>query len=61
MKINYEQNEARLELFSSLYENAKNAYSEALNLFERHMKQYRGDRDIDGSREAALTVRNITY
>jgi len=61
VKINYEQNEARLELFSSLYENAKNAYSEALNLFERHMKQYRGDRDIDGSREAALTVRNITY
>lgn len=61
MKINYEQNEARLELFSSLYENAKTSYSETLALYARHMKQYRGDREIDGSREAALTVRNITY
>ena len=61
MKINYEQKEAQLELFSSLYESAKNAYSETLALYERHMKQYRGDAEIDGSREPALTVRNITY
>lgn len=61
MKTNYEKNEARLELFSSLYENAKNCYSEALNLYERHMKQYRGGTDIDGSLEPSLTVRNITY
>ena len=61
MNINYEQSEERLERFSSLYENAKNCYSESLSLYERHMKQYRGDMEIDGSREPALTVRNITY
>ena len=61
MKTNYGQKEARLELFSSLYETAKNSYCETLNLYERHMKQYRGGTDIDGSSEPALTVRNITY
>lgn len=61
MKTEINQKEARLEFFSSLYENAKNSYSETLNLYERHMKQYRGGTDIDGSSEPALTVRNITY
>ncbi len=61
MNNNYEQCEEKLEHFSSLYENAKNCYSETLSLYERHMKQYRGDAEIDGSREPALTVRNITY
>ncbi len=53
--------EARLDFFTSLYENAKNSYSEALALYERHVKQYRGSEEIDGSPERATTVRNITY
>jgi len=53
--------EARLEFFSSLYENAKNNYSDSLELYQRHMNQYRGSLDIDGSPEPAVTVRNITY
>ena len=51
----------RLEFFTELYEHAKNSYSEALSLYERHMNQYRGSSEIDGSSERALTVRNITY
>ena len=61
MKTENTNKEARLEFFASLYENAKNSNSEAVNLYERHMKQYRGSEDIDGSSERAVTVRNITY
>ena len=53
--------EARLEFFDSLYQNAKNSYSDDLTLYERHVKQYRGSQEIDGSHENAITVRNITY
>ena len=61
MKIENTNKEAKLEFFSSLYENAKNNYSDSLELYERHMKQYRGSLEIDGSPEPAVTVRNITY
>jgi len=53
--------EARLDGFASLYEKAKNAYADDLEAFSRHMEQYRGSADIDGSSERASTVRNITY
>ena len=61
MKTENVNKEARLEFFASLYENAKNNYSEAVETYEKHMKQYRGSEDIDGSNERAVTVRNITY
>ena len=61
MKTENTNKEARLGFFSSLYENAKNCYSDDLALYERHMKQYRGSDDIDGSGERATTVRNVTY
>ncbi len=61
MKTENTNKEARLEFFAALYENAKNSNSEAESLYERHMKQYRGSEDIDGSSERAVTVRNITY
>lgn len=61
MKIENTNKEAKLEFFSSLYENAKNNYSDSLELYERHMNQYRGSLEIDGSPEPAVTVRNITY
>ncbi len=61
MKTKNLTTEAKLDLFSSLYENAKNCYSDAAALLERHMRQYKGANEIDGSYETALTVRNITY
>lgn len=61
MKIPEKQKGARLEFFSSLYQNAKEQYSETLSLYEKHMKQYKGCEEIDGSSEKAITVRNITY
>ena len=61
MKTETTSKKARLEFFTELYENAKNNYSEALELYDRHMKQYRGSLEIDGSHEPALTVRNVTY
>jgi hypothetical protein len=61
VKIPEKQKGARLEFFSSLYQNAKEQYSETLSLYEKHMKQYKGCEEIDGSSEKAITVRNITY
>ena len=54
-------NKERLDYFKCLYESSKNAYSDILSEFERNMAQYRGSYEIDGSRENALTIRNITY
>lgn len=61
MKTENTSKEARLDGFASLYEKAKNAYASDLESFTRHMEQYRGSSDIDGSSERASTVRNITY
>ncbi len=61
MKTDYKDKKEKLEFFTALYENAKNAYSDILNACTRHMAQYRGSDEIDGSREKAHTVRNITY
>ena len=61
MKIETTNKKDRLEFFKSLYESAKNSYSDILLGFERSMSQYRGSHEIDGSRESATTVRNITY
>ncbi|MBQ9084566.1 MAG: hypothetical protein IJY24_02815 [Clostridia bacterium] len=60
MKISNEA-QIRLDYFSSLYENAVVAMGEAFENLDRCMRQYRGSREIDGSNEEALTVRNITY
>ncbi len=51
----------RADYFRSLYEAAREARGEELDTLERHMKQYLGSPEIDGSPEPALTVRNITY
>ena len=61
MKTETTSKRARLDFFAELYENAKNNYSDSLELYERHMKQYRGSPEIDGSSEDAITVRNVTY
>ena len=51
----------RLAAFRALYQNAKDRFSEQTAAFDRHMAQYRGSTEIDGSDEPASTVRNITY
>lgn len=51
----------RLDFFRTLYESAKNSYSDILAEFEQNMAQYRGSYEIDGSKENAVTIRNITY
>lgn len=61
MKTDTTTKESRVEFFSSLYEYAKSNLSEYASNYDQHMKQYRGSPEIDGSRESALTVRNITY
>ena len=53
--------EERLRYFQSLYENAKNAYQDTLQGLERAQEQYLGSRALDGAREGATLVRNITY
>ena len=60
MKIS-NQPQQRLEIFSSLYENALSAISPIYEDMDKHMRQYKGSREIDDSVEEALTVRNITY
>ena len=61
MKTSILSSEERLALFTDLYENAKAAYEDRLDAFERHYAQYKGSDLIDGSTERAKTVRNITY
>ncbi|MCQ2414158.1 MAG: hypothetical protein MJ082_05130 [Clostridia bacterium] len=61
MKIKHLNPSERLSLFKSLYEKAKNRYREELIKFDRHLAQYRGSSEIDGSTERASAVRNITY
>ena len=53
--------EERADYFRSLYEAARERRGEELDTLDRHMQQYLGSPEIDGSHEPALTVRNITY
>ena len=61
MKILTNTKEGRLDFFRELFRNAELQGAENLTLLEKWMKQYRGSPEIDGSRDNALTVRNITY
>ncbi len=61
MKTETKQNNSRLGFFKELYENAKRVVDDYHSELDRHMQQYRGSDEIDGSRERAGTVRNITY
>ena len=51
----------RLCYFQTLYENAKNAYQDTLMHLEKQYEQYLGSGVLDGAREGASLVRNITY
>lgn len=53
--------ETRLGFFTELYEKAKGRHRETLSLLSRHMEQYLGSDELDGSSVKATAVRNITY
>ena len=61
MKIENKNEALKLEFFKALYACAEDSYASKLEDFDRAMKQYKGSTEIDGSDEAAITVRNITY
>lgn len=61
MKTEKKNKRERLEFFRSLYSEAKGAYADILDEFDRNLEQYRGSTEIDGGKEKASTVRNITY
>jgi len=59
MIINRE--ESKLSFFKDLYEEARSHASELYEKLERHLKQYKGSPELDGSDVEAKQVRNITY
>ena len=61
MRIENKTEALKLEFFKTLYRCAENSYAQRLDAFDRAMRQYKGSTEIDGSDEAAITVRNITY
>ena len=52
---------SRLAFFSSLYTRARERHRRTEDLLSRHMAQYLGSDEIDGSPIRATAVRNITY
>lgn len=58
--LNMKRNE-RADYFRSLYETAKERCADDVDRLDKHMRQYLGSTEIDGSSEPALTVRNVTY
>ena len=58
---NKEETIIRLEVFRDLYNSASLAVSELHERMNRHISQYLGSAEIDGSAEQATVVRNITY
>ena len=51
----------KLLFFQDLYKESRNQTEELYEAMKKHLKQYKGDKTIDGSNEEAKTVRNITY
>ncbi len=61
MKEKSKETKARLEKFKELYQGALLAAEANHDRLNRHMEQYLGSDEIDGSSERATVVRNITY
>ncbi len=61
MKTEGTNKNVRLAFFEELYENAKRSCSELHAELDKHLGQYKGSLEIDGSATPAITVRNITY
>ncbi len=60
MKTPKEKKE-RLSFFSELYAKAKDSHRRTRDALARHMAQYLGSDELDGSPVRATAVRNITY
>ncbi len=51
----------RLAYFKELYRKSRDRQEALYTRLERHRAQYKGSRSIDGSRQNASVVRNVTY
>lgn len=60
MKIDL-QDSSKLVFFQELYHEARAASEDLYTKLERHLQQYKGSDEIDGSDVKAKQVRNITY
>ena len=60
MKIDL-QGRTKLAYFQDLYNEARSFSDEMYEKLDQHLKQYKGDKKIDGSETEATQVRNITY
>ena len=61
MKGKTKETKERLEKFKNLYDSALISAGANQDRLNRHMEQYLGSDEIDGSSEKAAVVRNITY
>ena len=61
MKMKNQKRRSLYDEYQRLYRAALNAQSEYRERLQGHLSQYLGSYEIDGSKEAATTVRNITY
>ncbi len=51
----------KITFFQDLYNEARSSAEEIYTAMEKHLNQYKGSDEIDGSNEKAKVVRNITY
>lgn len=54
-------NTEKITFFQDLYNEARSSAEEIYTAMEKHLNQYKGSDEIDGSNEKAKVVRNITY
>ena len=60
MRIDYSDS-TKLKFFQELYHEARAAADALYESMNKHLQQYKGSDEIDGSSERAKQVRNITY
>ena len=60
MRIDYSDS-TKLKFFQELYHEARAASDALYESMRKHLQQYKGSDEIDGSTERAKQVRNITY
>lgn len=56
-----DKSESKLRFFQDLYQEARGEMEELYGKLDQHLRQYKGDRAIDGSDVEAKQIRNITY
>ena len=59
--MNLSHQNDRLSFFSALYRESRDKQAPLYERLSRHYEQYKGAKTLDGSREDALVVRNVTY